>query len=208
MEKPGIQGKELVLSILGVLLLIGVVVGVSYAVFSWDSKDNTENTLKTGSISFAYNDSTNTISITNAQPMTDEAGKLLTSSNIDEGIMQGYFDFSVTGTIIGSTTVSYEVYGVLESDSDMDPQFIKVYLTDGGATDKAITGYDGEKVPVYASLPQATSNAAGKRLYLGTFTSGQALSQNFRLRLWVADTYTEASSSKTFLMKVSVKATA
>lgn len=204
-DKP--MKKQLILSIFGVLLLIFLVAGTSYAVFTFSKEGTVENVVQSGTISFAYNETSNGISITNAQPMTDSAGKLLVATDSANGITQGYFDFNVTGAVTGSASVSYEVYGTVEADSTMDSNFVKVYLTDGATSEQALSGYDGAVVPVYGSLPTASSDPNGKRLYNGSFSNGN-LSQTFRLRLWVADTYTVADVSKTFTMRVNVKATA
>lgn len=198
--------KELILAICGILLIIVVVVGVSYAVFNFSKAGAVENTISTGTISFTYNETSNGITITNAQPMTDAVGKLLAESDIANGVTQGYFDFNVGGSIEGSSTITYEVYTTMEADSTMDPNYVKIYLTDGTAAETPMAGYDGSVVPVYSSLPVSTSDANGKRLYIATFNNQQK-TQNFRLRMWVADTYTTADVSKTFSIRVNVKAT-
>jgi len=197
--------KEMILSVLGVLLLIGAVISTSLAVFVFTATGTTENTITAGSISFSYNDEKPTISITNLQPMTDAAGKTLLANDTINGIVQGYFDFTVTGNITGNLPLTYEVYSTLDSSSTMDTSYVKVYLTDGSG-EKALSGYDGAVVPTYASLPQADSDASGKRLYTDSFSTGD-LNQSFRLRIWVADTYTTADLFKTFSMRVNVKAT-
>lgn len=198
--------KEIILAIFGVVLLVFAVIGVSYAVFTFEQMGVRENTIRTGTISFAYNETSNGISITNAQPMTDASGKVLVVSDTENGISQGYFDFNVSGSITGNAMITYEVYGTVDSSSTMDPNHVKVYLTDGSANEVPYTGYDGSSVPVYGSLPTATSDPSGKRLYTDSF-SGNTLSKTFRLRLWVADTYTVADVSKTFTMRVNVMAT-
>lgn len=202
MSKKG-DKKEIFLSIIGVLLLIITVIGVSYAVFTYEGRGKSQNTISTGTISFAYNETSNGISITNAQPMTDASGKMIVVSDTENGIVQGYFDFNVSGSLNGSTTITYEVYATSDAGSDMDPNYVKVYLTDGTSNETPLAGYDGSSVPVYGSLPTSSYDASGKRLYVGSFT-GSNMSQTFRLRIWVADTYTTADVSKTFTMRVNV----
>ena len=199
--------KQLILSIGGILFLIVFVLSTSYAVFTFSKAGTKENVIRSGTISFSYNETTNGISITNAQPMTDAAGKILVANDVASGVTQGYFDFNVTGAITGTIPVTYEVYGTVDTGSTMDSNFVKVYLTDGKSPEKALAGYDGATVPVYGALPVATSDTTGKRLFTGTFSTGN-LSQTFRLRIWVADSYTVADVSKTFTMRVNVKATA
>lgn len=197
--------KELFVAIIGCLLLIFVVIGVSFAVFTFSQKGNTLNKISTGTISFAYNEVSNGITITNAQPMTDAAGKMIVASDLNNGVTQGYFDFTVSGSVSGTRNITYEVYGVVDASSTMDSNYVKVYLTNGASSEVAMSGYNGTVVPTYGSLPVATNDSNGKRLYTANFSSGN-LSQTFRLRLWVADTYTVADVSKTFVMRVNVAA--
>lgn len=197
--------KEITFAIVGCLLLIFVVIGVSYGVFTFSQAGQVSNTITTGTITFTYNEESNGITITNAQPMTDAAGMILAASDPGNGIIQGYFDFSVSGNITGTATVNYEIFGTVDKESTMDPNYIKVYLTDGSSNELPMAGYEGKVIPVYGSLPTAVSDSAGKRLYYSSFSTGN-LSKKFRLRLWVADTYTVADASKTFSMHVNVSA--
>ena len=50
--------KTLILSIVGVLVLVIVVVGISYAMFSFVGDGTKENVITTGSISVNYADTT------------------------------------------------------------------------------------------------------------------------------------------------------
>lgn len=199
--------KDLILAVSGVLLLIGAVIGVSYAVFTFSSIGKIENTITSGTITFSYNETSNGISITNAMPMSDATGKLILQSDTANGINRGYFDFNVAGSLSGTGTVTYEVYGTVDSSSTMDPNYIKVYLTDGTINENPLSGYDGSVVPIYNNLPTSSYNSNGKRLFTETFT-GTGKTRNFRLRLWVADNYTVNDASKTFIMRVNVAAIA
>lgn len=196
------QKREMMLSIYGILLLIIVVIGTSYAVFSYSEKGKVENTISTGAITFTYNEATNGISLTNAQPMTDNAGKILQKSDDGSGVVQGYFDFSVSANMSNGVPIAYEVYGTVESGSTMDPKYIKVYLTDGATTEKPLDGYTGSVVPVYDGLTQAISDTKGKQLYTSSFS--KSTSQQFRLRLWISSDYANAATSQTFIMRVNV----
>lgn len=204
------KAKEIALSVFSVFLFIVTIVGVSYAVYSWQSNDDTANKIATGTITFQYLEKTNGISITNAQPMTDAAGKIIAASDSANGITQGYFDFTVTGTKSGNSVITYEIYSTLDSSSNMTPDElnnVKIYLTDITLSEVPVAGYDGASVPTYASLPAATTDANGKRLYTGTFTDSN-LSKSFRLRVFIGSGYTTADVSKTFSMYVNVKTVA
>lgn len=197
--------REIVLSLVGVLLLIALVFVTSYAAFTYLKVGTKENTITTGTVSFSYNESENGIELINAQPLSDAAGKVLVAKDLASGIAQGYFDFTVTGSNTTTAPITYEVYATLDDGSTLDPNYVKVYLTDGKVSETPVTGYQGSVVPVYSSLPTATSLSTGKRLYTETFSTNN-YSKSFRLRIWVADTYTLNDVSKTFTLRVNVKA--
>ncbi len=197
--------KEIILSVVGVLLLVGIVMVTSYAVFTYLQAGTKENTITTGTVTFSYNETENGITLVNAQPITDTAGKSLVATDTASGIQQGYFDFTVTGTNTTTAPITYEVYATLDDGYTFDPNYLKVYLSDA-STETAISGFTGTTVPTYNSLTTASSDTTGKRLYTETFTANN-YSKTFRLRIWVADTYTLASESKTVTLRVNVKAT-
>ncbi len=195
-------GTRIIVSICLVLLLILLTSGLSYAVFKYSKTGNKDNTVNTGTITFTYNETSNGIALTNAQPMTDNAGKVLQKTDDANGATQGYFDFTVSANMSNNIPITYEVYGSVESESTIDPKYIKVYLTDGSTNDRAIEGYTGSVVPVYSSLPEAVSNPNGKKLYTETFTKSAL--KTFRLRLWIASNYDNEATSQKFIMKVNV----
>lgn len=196
--------REIIISVVAILVLIVAVVGVTYAAFNFTGTGSKENTISTGTITFNYTEKTNGISLVNAQPLADSVGKVLTESDPTNGVEQGYFDFTVASTVQGSTSINYEVYGVADESNTLDSQHVKVYLTDA-TTDTAVTGYT-ETVPTYDSLANSTNATNGKVLYTGAFNGSD--SKDFRLRIWVADTYTVTGTSTAFTMKVNVNATA
>jgi len=77
-EKFNIKDKQTIISIVAVVLLIVIVLGVSYAVFTYSQVGTKNNVIKSGSITFAYNETTNGINISNVMPISDIAGKAQT----------------------------------------------------------------------------------------------------------------------------------
>ena len=137
---------------------------------------------------------TNSIHISNKLPLTDESGRTLDASNVDDDILNE-ISFSVEST--GDTNISsnYEVY--LESDENddtIDPNYVKVYLTDGDG--KAFKDYSGNEVMTYRNLRVSKSSASGKLLYSGTIFGNQK--QEFKLRLWLDETYFLSDTKKEF----------
>lgn len=197
--------KELVLSICAVMILMVAVVGISYAVFTFSKNGTVENTITTGTITFTYTSDTNGITLQNAQPITDATGKVLQATDAGNGVVQGYFDFTVAAAMNGNIPINYEISSTYDSTVSnlLDPQYVKVYLTDGGSTEVPITGFDST-VPTYSQLPTATIATDSKKLYSGVFT--ESSSKKFRLRIWVAENYATNDVAKTFKMKVNVNA--
>lgn len=185
------------------MLLCSILV-ISFAIFVFEDTSNHDNSITTGTISFSYNEDSNGIEITNAIPIDDSVGKKITNDTKSQGVHQGYFDFSVSGNTSGSN-INYQVYATLEDGSNMDTNYIKVYLTDDNNI--AYSDY-ANKVPVFNNLKSYSEVKNSKLLYTGTIKKNSNKSQKFRLRLWVDKNYTDGSTSKTFKIKINVKATA
>lgn len=185
--------KELIISILGVILLFIVVIGVSYAVWSRTFLGTQENSINTGYVSFSYTESdTNVIEIHNAVPTSDTNGKMLSGSN-------EMFDFSVSASFAGVSSIDYEIYATPIIQT-IDTQYIKVYLTD--QNDQPVGFYDTETTPTYSSLNDSSVEGS-KTIYKSTLTtSGEDV--DYRLRIWVASNYNVSSESQKFAFKVNV----
>ncbi len=190
--------KMMILSIIGIILLVAAVIGISFAAFSYSQTGSKENTITTGVIKMSYNNPTNGINITNALPTSDATGKALTGTN-------NVFDFTVTATITGTATINWGITATTTPGSSLTDSYVKVYLTDRG------TGTSDTQIfapKTVSSLTKTTSgNAYGAPtgqyiLTTGTYTS--TTTDNYRLRMWVADTYTGTSSSNTYKLKVNV----
>mgnify|MGYP001267683477 CR=1 FL=1 len=96
-ENNSNSSKQILISILGVAILIVAVVGISFAAFSYSKTGEKENTITTGTITMSYTEGKNGITLTDALPITDDAGKALSA----EG---QYFDFTVNAKIVGKGT--------------------------------------------------------------------------------------------------------
>lgn len=183
MEKKK-QSKQLVLSILGILSLVMITAGVTYAIFTYTKLGSTENTITVGTIKLLYTENTGVgkgIKITNALPISDDEGK---AYNTD-----GYvFDFTVEGENSGNEVIPYEVTLRQKTDSTLDNKIVKVYFTKmSGDVETAVfeptlfsaltqttvdVGDNVEKTLTTGSVP---ANATGDSKYV----------QNYRLRMWI-----------------------
>lgn len=198
-NSKGKEKKKIAISMVLILLLIISVVGITYAIFIFVNEGKTENIISTGSVTFSYTETSNGILLNNALPMSDEVGKKLENQNGNIG----YFDFSVSCKVMGTSSINYEIYAQKESVSrEINEEYVKVYLTDR-TTDLPVSGYD-VKVPTYSELQKSTSDTNAKRLYYSKFNNTGV--QSYRLRMWLSDNYEIKSTSEQFKMKVNVTA--
>ena len=192
------SSKQVLVSILGVAILIVAVVGISFAAFSYSKTGTVSNTITTGTITMSYSEPTNGINLTNALPITDLAGKSLSGDN-------NTFDFTVSATVSGDTTINYAITAVKGDGCTVDDGGIKVYLTD--QQDTQILG----PTKVNALTTTVAGNAAGApagQYILKTGTYSETTTDSYRLRMWVADDYTAPSTQQKYVLKVNVYGTA
>lgn len=181
------------------ILLVILVLGFTYAVFSYKGFGVKKNTVQTGQLTFSYTENSDGIAITDAFPVSDEVGKRM-KGNVNNN---RYFDFSVSCKLSGTKSIQYEIYSIKENvDNELDSKYVKIYLTDS-TNEIPMSGYD-DVVPVYSELDDSKVSDQAKRLYAGKFNSSGT--QSFRLRMWLSDSYQITSSSKSFKIKVNVSA--
>ena len=172
--------KNLVLTVIAVVMLLVVTIGVSYAFFSYTKKGTTENSIKTGTITFIYTEVTGVgkgIKIEDSLPISDDQGKLLTGSG-------NVFEFKITSDTLSNTSIPYEVTARKSSNSTLDEKAVKVYLTE----------VDGEESELlldnYSNLKETDTNVpegiVEKTLYKGKVPANTTkYEKNFKLRMWL-----------------------
>lgn len=174
------KSQSVLLVVLGLLSIMLVTVGITFAVFTYSKTGTTENTITVGTIEFLYTENTGVgagISITNALPVETAVGKAYSTENY-------VFDFKVTGKNSGSDPIPYEVTLREITDGSLAP-VIDVYLTDMNED------ADTELLPVtkYSLLTDTTIDSrqyTEKTLYVGSVPGSTTdYEQNFRLRLWM-----------------------
>lgn len=208
MEKSKLNIIAVILLFLSLICLFS---GISYSVFKYLGDGMTNNVIETGKVIFSYSDAnggSNGINITNALPIPDSTGKVLSGES-------EYFDFSVTATTT-STDLTYEVAVVKGDDSTLDSKFAKIYLTTFEGIEEQETPLTSLSTGVvtYDELSDTTNSLlTGKTIYYGTVKAGEvAYGKKFRLRMWIQDQnevnfdYSQIND-KYFSVKVNVAAT-
>ena len=204
--------KTLLFSVLGVILLLVVVIGVSYAMYTFSAQGSKTNQITTGTISVSYKE-TSKITLTNAYPSTDATGAAVTGHDLV---------FTVTGSITGSTSVKYDLaLANITPGATLTAEHVKFNLKKG-TTYLIGTANTGVTVASIATN-KGTIIDTGYLLDTGTLTSTDT-GATYTLRAWVADTYklpqganttsedgktqTNVSTAETFKFGVEIKAAA
>ena len=176
--------KTLILSIIGLIGLVIVTIGITYAVFTYTKLGTTDNTVISGTLKFLYTENTGVktgIQLTNALPISDTQGKVLDGDN-------NVFDFSIEATNTGTEAIPYEVTLRKKDTSTLGEDYVKVYLTDRTeSTEKE------ELEPTnFNKLTQTNINVGSeieKTIYNGTVNGGEvSYKKDFRLRMWIDET--------------------
>ena len=202
--KKNSKKKQVLLTLIGIISLIVITVGVTYAFFNYAKEGTTDNTIKTGSITFLYTEVSGVgkgISLTEAYPVADSIGKV----QVGEGKV---FDFKVTSNISMNSSIGYQVTARKKTGSTLANSAVKVYLTEVNGTEQELL------LSKYSELSQTDrvnkSKYTEKVLYEDTVSANTSnYEKNFRLRMWVSDDtdFTDGSmNDKTFTLTVNVYA--
>ena len=184
MNKNKNKKKTLVLSIIGLIGLIVVTIGITYAVFTYTKLGTTDNTVTSGTLKFLYTENTGVktgIKLTNALPISDTQGKVLDGDN-------NVFDFSIEATNTGTEAIPYEVTLRKKSTSTLGEDYVKVYLTD-----KTETQESSILEPTNFNKLSQTNVDVGseieKTIYNGSVDGNTTnYKKDFRLRMWIDET--------------------
>ncbi len=187
-----------ILTITTSIFLLIVVIGISYAAFTYSGVGQKTNTITTGAITMSYMESSNTISMNNALPTTDTTGK--TRKNTGE-----YFDFTVKSSIVGNTDINYEIAAKEETGNTFSGSNIKYYLTtvDSAGKETEVMApriyYEEPSGNVYTGRPSDMMS-----LFVGNLNQQGDTTINYRLRLWVDENYNPQNDNGGLTYKVRV----
>ena len=202
--KKNSKKKQVLLTLIAIISLIVITVGVTYAFFNYAKEGATDNTIKTGSITFLYTEVSGVgkgISLTDAYPIADSIGKV----QVGEGKV---FDFKVTSNISMNSNIDYQVTARKKTGSTLSNSAVKVYLTEVNGTEQELL------LSKYSELDQTdkvdSSKFDERILYEGTVPANtKNYEKNFKLRMWVSDDtdFSDGSmNDKTFTLTVNVYA--
>ncbi len=190
------SSKTIILTIIGISILVFSIVGLSFATFIGTQKGTKDNTISTGTVYMTYSEDTNGIKIENALPTTDVAGKVLNGKN-------EYFDFTVSSKLSAKVSIMYEVAATKDKNSTIADKDVKIYL------EKQKSGTYTEVFAPSAYVPLKKKTDLGTpvgSMVLTKITHNKSQTDNYRLRMWLADTAIVDGTSKFYTVKVDVHA--
>ena len=214
--------KTLILTIVGVLVLVLAVVGVSFAMYTFTGTGSRENVIRTGTVSIDYEagntEGTNTkIALTNQYPISDAKG-----SQLADGAAQ--LDFAVAAEMSGTMTINYELaLTEVTEGATLKDEYIKFNVKKGndyllGTANTGVTvASRAAETGTMTVDEQGTKAIDSYLLDKGTFT--QTGTVKYSIRAWVSEdydlpqnmvntdgTHTNNTTSETFSFKVKVVA--
>ena len=174
--------KTLVLSIIGILVLVIAVVGVSFAMFTFSGTGTKENVIKTGSVSINFDNTTigNKIEIANKYPMADDVG-------------MAQADNQTTFTVEASwgnspMTINYEVgLSDISAGTTLTDQYVKVAIQKNDTYVKG-TASGGVTIASFASDSGPLNLIESYYVTNGTLNNSN-LTDTFKVRVYVSDQY-------------------
>jgi hypothetical protein len=178
--------KTLVLSIVGILVLVIAVVGVSFAMFSFTGTGTKENVIKTGTITVEWSDQTedNKIEIENKYPMSDTVGMSQTDNDATFDVVGSWGTQPLTVTYsVGLTDIT--------PGTTLTESMVKVHITKDGTTVMGTGTTAGATVASIASA--SNTDFADHLVTTGTLQNeaGQTanMSDTFVVKTYVSDQY-------------------
>ena len=219
--------KTLILSIIGILVLVIAVVGVSFAMYSFTGTGTKENVITTGTVSMSFSQGSNNFTLQNKYPMSDATGIAQDDNRATFGVTATWgsspltikYDLGITKITPGATlTEDYIKVALLGSDGTV--------IVGGGKGTKTLTG--GVTIASLASTAGPNNLITTYGLTGGTISTSGA-TDNYTILAYVADNYDlptdkantttdndgtvernltskKTTASETFSFKVSVKA--
>lgn len=150
-------------------------------------------------ISVSYERS-NSVEIKTILPLSDTLGKNYDGKKLQDGIL-GYVVFSVEN--LSNERSKYEIFITKSkyNDKEIRGRYIKFYLTD--YNDIALDGFNNNKIPTYNNLYILSNKPDSKLLYTSYLEGGE--SKQFKLRVWLSDTYILSNEEYNFLFDVGVR---
>ena len=174
--------KKIILITLGILLVLSLLVGASYAYYIVTHSQTNSNVVKSTCISLSLTNEQNDISLDKQYPISDEDGTSLTP-----------YSFTLTNTC--RNAISYNLNLEMLEGTTLNSKYVKTKLNSRGAVNLATLDTTDTSI---------NTSTEARILTTGVLSSEESI--NYEFRMWM-DGSTEAdnnSMNKEFLAKIVV----
>lgn len=174
--------KKIILITLGILLILSLLVGASYAYYMVTHSQTNSNIVKSTCISLSLTNEQNDISLDKQYPISDEDGSSLTP-----------YSFTITNTC--RDAISYNLNLEMLEGTTLNSKYVKTMLNTRGSVNLATLDTTGTSI---------NTSTEARTLTTGVLSSEESIKYEFRM--WM-DGSTEAdtnSMNKEFLAKIVV----
>ena len=173
--------KTLILTIVGVLVLVLAVIGVSFAMYSFTGTGTVDNVIRTGTVSVSYTES-KLITLTNEYPMTDVTGSAQSGTGTE-------LEFTVSASMTGAMDINYQVgFDSIVPDTTLTTNYVKFNII------KDNTTYLLSTTATSGILMSSIASRTGTLLTTGYLLDSDTLSSNgdshiYKIKAWISDQY-------------------
>ena len=179
--------KRIIILVVSLIIVTGIIIGVSYAFFSTGGTQEAANTFQSGCLNISLTDASASINLNNIYPITDIEGLDTTS-----------YDFTITNTC--NTDANYEIN--LESlnkvSNSLSADYIKVSLSSDTVGNVISILSDNTSV-----TPEIENAYEAYDLYTGTLKASET--KTYHLKLWLDyDATVEVAANKVYQSKINV----
>lgn len=190
--------KNIVLIMVGISVFFIILVVLAFVMFFQEQRKNVKQEVKTSIISMNYKSNTNSLTLTDLTPMSDEKGKVLRK----EG---SYFDFTISSKLEDDTSIKYEIALIKDKSSTISDDDIMVYLEKQNSGTYAKV----DEPKVFTPIKKKSKlGSPAKSMILNRVSQSSSQVDNYRLRIWVREGATIQNSNATYMLKVNVYAKA
>ena len=181
-------GKKKITLIVGILLVIGIIIGTSYAFWQITIVQESNNIIVSDCLDLTLSDVTNAISLEKAYPLTDEESENLIP-----------YEFKITNTC--NTTAYYDInLEIMGLNDKLSSEYIAVKLNN---KEKVILSTKKEVTPTYKDSNYIADEAY--KLTSGSIKAKEKIS--YKLKLWMDESVENLDAmNKKFISKISVVA--
>ena len=173
--------------IVGLVLCLVAVIGITFAFFSTGGTQETANTFTSGCLNIELTDASASINLTNTYPISDV-----------EGVDSTSYDFTIRNTCDTATNYSINLESLNQVANSLNADYIKVSLS-SDTFDNVISKLSNNT----STTPEIDGAYESYTLYTGSIQANET--KTYHLKLWIDyDATVSEAANKTYSSKINV----